>query len=103
MLINEIKSRYKDRYIIFDSSPLLATADPISLGGLMDGVLLVIQEGRVSQGAVSQALSLTKGWNMLGVVFNNASESNATKSRYSYYRYGKKSEQKKSETDEGRA
>jgi exopolysaccharide/PEP-CTERM locus tyrosine autokinase len=102
MLVQELKSRYNDRYIIFDSSPLLATADPISLGSLMDGVLMVIRESQTSQAAVRQALSLTKGWNMLGVVFNNVCDSIAAKkySRY-YHRYGNKSEQKKSEKSEG--
>jgi protein-tyrosine kinase len=92
MLVHELKSRYKDRYIIFDTSPLLVTADPISLGGLMDSVLFVIQEGRTSQKAVMQALSLTKGWNILGAVFNNVPE-NLIKNRYShYYKYGYQSD-----------
>ena len=91
MLIHELKSRYKDRYIIFDTSPLLVTADPISLGGLMDNVLFVIQEGRTSQKAVMQALSLTKGWNILGAVFNNVPQ-NLMKNKYShYYSYGNQS------------
>ena len=92
MLVHELKSRYKDRYIIFDSSPLLVTADPISLGGFMDSVLFVIQEGRTSQKAVMQALSLSKGWNILGAVFNNVPE-NLIKNRYShYYRRGYQSD-----------
>jgi protein-tyrosine kinase len=95
MLVRELKARYRDRYIIFDSSPLLATADPISLGGLMDNVLFVIQEGRTSQKAIMQALSLTKGWNILGAVFNNVPE-NLMKNKYlHYYSYGKKSDGRK--------
>ena len=91
MLVKELKSRYKDRYIIFDSPPLLVTADPISIGGLMDNVLFVIQEGRTSQKAVLQAFSLTKGWNILGAVFNNVHE-NLMKNKYlHYYSYGNQS------------
>ena len=102
MLVHEMKSRYDDRYIIFDSSPLLATAEPISLGSFMDGVLLVIREGRTSQTAVGQALSLTKGWNMLGVVLNSVSDS-VISSRYSHYyhRYGHKAEREKAEKGGG--
>ena len=91
MLVHELKSRYKDRYIIFDSPPLLVTADPISIGGLMDSVLFVIQEGRTSQKAVIQALSLTKGWNILGAVFNNVPENIMTNKYLHYYSYGNQS------------
>jgi exopolysaccharide/PEP-CTERM locus tyrosine autokinase len=101
MLIKELKTRYKDRYIIFDSSPLLVTADPIALGSLMDGILFVIQEGRTSQKAVMQALSLMKGWNILGAVFNNVPEY-LEKDKYSYYyRSGRQPEQNKSRGNGG--
>jgi protein-tyrosine kinase len=74
MLVHELKHRYKDRYIIFDSTPLLVTADPLMLGMQMDGVVFVIQEGRTSQQAALQSMSLMKGWNILGAVFNNVPE-----------------------------
>nr|MDA8387532.1 polysaccharide biosynthesis tyrosine autokinase [Nitrospiraceae bacterium] len=70
-LVKELKDRYKDRYIIFDSSPLLVTADPISLAGYMDGVLLVVQSARTTPKAARKALSLLKGCRVLGSVFNN--------------------------------
>jgi protein-tyrosine kinase len=84
MLVEDMKSRYKDRYIIFDSSPLLVTADPLSLGSYMDGILFVIQEGRTAQEKVAHAVSLLKGCNILGAVFNNVSRS-STRGSYSYY------------------
>jgi len=101
LLVKELKHRYGDRYIIIDTSPLLVTADPIALGSAMDGVLLVVQEGRTSQKAAKQALSLMKGWNVLGVIFNNVSEY-LSKNKYEhYYRYGKKTGQKESEKNGG--
>lgn len=90
MLIHEIKLRYKDRYIIFDSSPLLVTADSLSLGSYMEGIIFVIQEGRTSQQAALQSMSLMKGWNILGAVFNNVPPY-LVKSHYKYY-YQKKSD-----------
>jgi protein-tyrosine kinase len=71
MFIRELKVRYRDRYIIFDSTPLLVTADPLMLGSYMDGIIFVIQEGRTAQKSALQSFSLMKGWNVLGVVFNN--------------------------------
>ncbi len=70
-LVKELKFRHKDRYIIFDSSPIITTADTFSLGKYMDGIVLVIQEGRSTQKASIKAISLMKGWNILGVVFND--------------------------------
>ena len=84
MLVHELKLRYKDRYIIFDSTPLLVTADPLMLGSYMDGIIFVIQEGRTSQKSALQSISLMKGWNILGVVFNNVPHY-LIKSHYHYY------------------
>jgi protein-tyrosine kinase len=84
MLVHELKHRYKDRYIIFDSTPLLVTADPLLLGIHMDGIVFVIQEGKTSQQSAMQSLSLMKGWNILGVVFNNVPQY-FVKNHYQYY------------------
>jgi Mrp family chromosome partitioning ATPase len=98
LLVHELKHRYNDRYIIFDSTPLLVTADPLMLGMHMDGVVFVVQEGRTSQQAALQSMSLMKGWNVLGVVFNNVPEY-LVKGHYQYY-YRQPSDKKQSNTHE---
>jgi len=70
-LILEMKGRYTDRYIILDSSPLLVSADAISLSGNADGVLLVVQASKTRMDVVEKALSLIKNAPVIGVVFNN--------------------------------
>jgi protein-tyrosine kinase len=89
LLVRDLKLRYRDRYIIFDSTPLLVTADPLMLGSYMDGIIFVIQEGRTPQKSALQSFSLMKGWNVLGVVFNNVPHY-LIKS-HNYYYYNKKS------------
>jgi protein-tyrosine kinase len=84
LLVQDLKLRYKDRYIIFDSSPLLVTADALHLGNYMDGIIFVIQEGRTAQKSAIQAISLMKGWNILGVAFNNVPQY-LISSHYHYY------------------
>lgn len=84
MLIREIKHRYRDRYVIFDSSPVLMTADALSLCDYMDGILLVVQAARTPKKAILQALSLIKGYNILGTVFNDVPRYLA-KNLYPYY------------------
>jgi len=70
-LVQELKHRYSDRYIIFDTSPLLVSADAISVSNLVDGVLLVIQAARTSENTVRKAISHLKNAPILGVVYNN--------------------------------
>lgn len=85
-LVHELKRRYKDRYIIFDSSPILITADSLSLSRYMDGIVFVIQAYHTTPKTVSHAVSLIKGSNILGIVFNNVPEYLA-KNLYSYGKY----------------
>jgi receptor protein-tyrosine kinase/non-specific protein-tyrosine kinase len=89
-LVHEMKHRFRDRYVIFDSTPLLVTADALSLGSYMDGILFVIQEGNTSEKAAKQALALMKDWNVLGAVFNDVSPYLARIIPYHYYGYLRK-------------
>jgi hypothetical protein len=50
----------------------------------MDGVIFVIKEGKTSQQAARQSMSIMKGWNILGAVFNNVPEY-LIKGDYQYY------------------
>jgi protein-tyrosine kinase len=70
-LIAEMKHRYSDRYIIFDSSPVLVSADAISLSSNVDGVLLVVQAARTHMKVVGKAMDLLKNSPIIGVVYNN--------------------------------
>jgi exopolysaccharide/PEP-CTERM locus tyrosine autokinase len=70
-LVKEMKNRYRDRYIIFDSPPILMASDALTLSGYMDGILLVIQAAHTVPKTASRAISLIKGCNILGIVFNN--------------------------------
>jgi receptor protein-tyrosine kinase/non-specific protein-tyrosine kinase len=84
LLIREIKHRYRDRYVIFDSSPLLMTADALSLCDYMDGILFVVHAASTPKKAVTQALSFIKGYKVLGTVFNDVPKYLA-KNLYPYY------------------
>jgi receptor protein-tyrosine kinase/non-specific protein-tyrosine kinase len=83
-LVRELKFRYRDRYIIIDSSPLLMTADALSLCQYTDGIIFVVQADRTSVTTATQAASLLKGHNVLGTVFNDVPKYLA-KNLYPYY------------------
>jgi protein-tyrosine kinase len=97
-LIKELKSRYSDRYIIFDSTPLLATSEPEVLSKLVDGILIVVRAGETPRETVKQAISSLEKEKILGVVLNDLQfKSSGLTNRYfgsndSYYgyRYNKK-------------
>lgn len=85
-IVEEMKQRYPDRYVIFDTSPLLPFAESRALAHTVDGVLFVVMERLASQGAIREALDSIRGASVLGVVYN-AAESSGNEERYSYYQY----------------
>jgi exopolysaccharide/PEP-CTERM locus tyrosine autokinase len=70
-LVQDLKARYADRYIILDSSPLLATTEPSVLNEMVDGIILVVKSGDTPRESIQQAMRLLKKEKILGVVLNN--------------------------------
>ena len=70
-LVQDLKSRYDDRYIIIDSSPILATTEPSVLNEIVDGIILVIKSGDTPRETIQQAVKLLNKNKILGVVLNN--------------------------------
>ncbi len=89
-LVREMKHRYGDRYILFDSAPVLLAADALSLCNYMDGILFVVQADHTSPKTVETALSLLKGYKIIGSVFNNVPAYLGRNMYPYYYRYGGK-------------
>jgi protein-tyrosine kinase len=86
-LLKEIKSRYHDRYIIFDTPPLLPFAETLSLAHLVDGVVFVVKEQSASQANVIDALDALKGCEVMGIVYNDTSTVHKLERYYSYRSY----------------
>jgi len=80
-LIREVKERYKNRYVIFDTTPLLQTADSCVLAPFMDGIILVVQAEKTPRKELAEALKLLEGRKILGTVMNNLA---VTGEHYSY-------------------
>lgn len=85
-LIMEMKHRYHDRYVIFDTPPLLPFAETRSLGHLVDGIIFVVKEGEASHDDIREAIDAVKGCRILGVVLNESSD-NIEDNRYGEYSY----------------
>ena len=92
-LIQELKSRYDDRYIIIDSTPISATDEPDILAGQVDGIIMVVRAGKTSREIIERALGALNAENILGIVFNGvdfAIKRLSYGSYYGYYPYGNK-------------
>jgi len=96
-LIQDIRSRYDDRYIILDSSPLLATTEPTVLTEMCDAILLVIKAGETPRETVQQAIKLIDKNKIMGIILNNMEFKTkamiqryfGTNHKYYDYRYAK--------------
>lgn len=84
-LISEIKHRYPDRFIIIDTPPIIPFSECRFLGPTVDGVLFVVMEGAVTPQNLKEGLDALQGANLLGVVFNQATNSALKKDYYYYY------------------
>ena len=86
VLVDELKHRYPDRYLIFDTPPLLPFAESRALANIVDGVLLVVMERLASEAELAEARDALKGTGLLGVVYNGADDF-GNSDRYSYYKH----------------
>jgi exopolysaccharide/PEP-CTERM locus tyrosine autokinase len=87
-LVEELKNRYQDRHIIFDTAPAGFAAETGFLSTVVDGVLMVIRLGKTSSKATMQAIEHIPRDKILGVVSNADNE--RTKNYHYYYRYYQK-------------
>ena len=69
-LLQEVKYRYSDRFIIIDSPPPKLTAEASALFRQVDGVILVVEYGRTSREMVSDLVNSVGKEKIIGVVLN---------------------------------
>lgn len=75
-LVEDLKGRYPERYVIFDAPPLLGGADALALIPLVDYVLVVVQAGKTAMEDVRKAVSLIPKEKVLGVILNRENGTN---------------------------
>ena len=88
-LVGDLRQRFE--HIVFDSPPLLLVTDGILLSTLTDGVVLVVESGSTSRGALNRVRRILDraGANTLGAVLNKLANrvDGYYSSRYGYYNY----------------
>jgi len=69
-LVKEMRERYPERFIIFDSSSLLSYADALVFSKFVDAVLLVVASEKTSRQDLKRSLELLEGRTLIGTVLN---------------------------------
>jgi protein-tyrosine kinase len=81
-LVNELKTRYPDRLIVFDLPPILAADDALAFSPYTDSFLMVAESGSTRKEDLQRAYDILKGTPLVGTVLNK-SESPGTGYGYS--------------------
>jgi capsular exopolysaccharide synthesis family protein len=80
-LVNELKTRYPDRLVVFDLPPILAADDALAFAPYTDAFLLVAESGGTSREDLQKALDVLKSTPIIGTVLNKTA---APKGGYGY-------------------
>ena len=81
-LVNEIKTRYASRIVIFDLPPLLPTDDALVCLQQVDSALLIVEDGKTTEDEVVRSLRMLDGVELMGTILN---KSNSAQDSYYYY------------------
>jgi protein-tyrosine kinase len=85
-LVEEMKNRYPERIVIFDTPPVLVGADAMALAPLVDHIVVVVRAGETSAKDLQGALGMLPKEKVAGMVLNRG-----VASEHEYYaKYGAK-------------
>lgn len=71
-LVEELKTRYPSRLILFDLPPLLTAADALAFSPYVDAALLIIEEGKTPVEDAKRAMDLLGADKVIGSVLNKS-------------------------------
>ena len=77
-LVEELKTRYPSRFVIFDLLPVLSSDDTLAFAPNVDAMLMVVEDGKTKKEELKQAMGLLDGTNVLGTVLNKSDEKMGT-------------------------
>ena len=70
-LVQELRRRYPDRFLIFDLPPLLSHDDAMAFLPNVDATLLVVRAGHTARDDIRTAIGMLDQQSLLGVVLND--------------------------------
>ena len=76
--IREMRTRYKDRVLVFDLPPVLQADDALAFSRHVQAGLIVVGEGRTQRTDVARTLELLRDLPIVGTVLNGAREAQSS-------------------------
>ena len=73
-LVQELKTRYPSRMVIFDLPPVLSADDALAFAPYVDAFLLVLRDGKNTTKELEHTMEIMKDAMILGSVLNSSSE-----------------------------
>jgi len=90
-LLEEVKLRYHDRLIVVDSPPPALAAETTFLARYVDGVILVVKQGKTPREEVEDLMNMMGSEKILGCVINQLDvQISRYYGRKKYSKYGKR-------------
>ncbi len=71
-LVNELKTRYPDRLVVYDLPPILAADDALSFSPYTDCILMVAESGGTKMVELKTAYEIVKNAPLVGTVLNKS-------------------------------
>ena len=87
-ILLEISQRYQDRLVIFDTPPVLGSAEPANLAMYMHQIVVVVAAGAANRSQLQTALENISACPNISMVFNKAPHWHKTGAD-AYYYYGR--------------
>ncbi len=69
-LVEDLRSRYPSRYVIFDMPAVLDGADALAFAPLVDHIVITVREGTTPYEQIKQTIELLPPGKLLGLVLN---------------------------------
>ncbi len=83
-LLDEISSRYKDRVVIIDTPPLLATTEALSLANAMGQIVVVVEADRTNRALVEKSIQMLDKTKPISLILNKVTWLQKSNSQYGY-------------------
>ncbi len=80
----ELGTRYRDRVVLFDCPPILATSGAVALAPYVGQILMVVEAGKTTHETLRQAVETMSHTTITGLVLNKSKEARAGGGYYGY-------------------
>jgi protein-tyrosine kinase len=84
--VREVSGRYRDRFVIFDAPPVLASSEPGVLAALVGQVVVVVKANETPKRAVAETVNMFDPAVPLNFILNRMPVSSSP-DRFGYYEY----------------